>query len=205
MVFTAFGLITKGMNLLDLMGPVPATVQMIVFAAIIMCIIVTVVMNNRKEKIWDEKKKIKEKAQKPLPMYSIHIPTSQLVYANVMHWVTLTVSIVALFVPIFILVNPANNILNPNLIFSAVFNGASPNEIWALTDTGTFPGAHFYLQNIFMADSWAMLTINIGCAVGLLAVIPAALIQFFKEKNILNACLGTVMAVLILCALTGVF
>ena len=203
MVFTAFGLITKGMNLLNIIGQVPAIVQVIIFTAIIACVIMTVIINNRKVKNKGEIKQ-KKKPDKPLTMPPIYIPTSQRVYANVLHWVTLTVSIVTLFVPIFMLVNPANNVLNPNMIFTAVFNGASPSEIWALSKSGIFPGAHFYLQNIFMADSWAMLTINIGCAVGLIAAIPAVLIQFFKEKDIFNACLGTAMATLIFCAITRI-
>ena len=126
-------------------------------------------------------------------------------HAGIIHAVTFVVSIAALFVPVFILVNPSNNLLNPNMIFGAIFKGASPDQIWAASATGGFPGTHFYWQHIFKADSWAMLAVCLGCAVGLLAVVPAVLIQIFKEKQILNACLGTVMAVLIFCALTGVF
>jgi hypothetical protein len=144
-------------------------------------------------------------AAEPLSIPKLPVPASQRAYANVIHWVTLVVSIAALFVPIFVLANPANNVLNPNTIFGAIFNGASPGEIWATSGTGGFPGTHFYLQNILKADSWAMLVVNIGCAVGLFAVVPAVLIQFFKEKDRVSACLGTVMAVLIVCAMTGCF
>ena len=138
-------------------------------------------------------------------MPQISIPASERVYAGIIHAVTFVVSIAALFVPVFILVNPSNNLLNPNMIFGAIFKGASPDQIWAASATGGFPGTHFYWQHILKADSWAMLAVCLGCAVGLLAVVPAVLIQIFKEKQILNACLGTVMAALIFCALTGVF
>jgi len=202
MVFTAFGLITKGLSILDVIGSVPAVIQMIVFTAVFACVIAAVIVSNKKES--GTRKKEKQAASEPLSIPKLPVPASQRAYANVIHWVTLTVSIAALFVPIFVLANPANNVLNPNTIFGAIFNGASPSEIWATSSTGGFPGTHFYLQNILSADSWAMLVVNIGCAVGLLAVIPAVLIQFFKEKDRLSACLGTVMAALIVCAMTGV-
>lgn len=205
MVFTAFGLIAKGLNLVGLVGNVPAAVQVIIFTAIFACVIATVIVSNKKENSAKKKGETGKTAVKLLPVPDIFIPASHRAYAGVIHWVTLVVSIAALFVPIFILVNPSNNMINPNLIFSAIFKGASPDQIWAMTDTGRFPGTHFYLQNIFKADSWAMLTVNIGCAVGLLSVIPAVIIQLFKEKDILNACLGIAMAALIICALTGVF
>ena len=203
MVFTAFGLITKGLSILEVIGSVPAVVQIIVFTVIIACVIAAVLINNRKGK--NVKKKEKKVSTIPLLTPRLFIPASQRVYANVIHWVTLAVSIAALFIPIFVLADSSNNVLNPNMIFGAIFEGTSPSEIWATSSVGEFPGAHFYLQNIFKADSWAMLTVNIGCAVGLFAIVPAVIIQFFKEKSILNACLGCTMAALIVCAVTGVF
>lgn len=203
MVFTAFTLITKGLNILNLMGEVSALAQVIIFTAILACVIAVVLVNNKKEAA-NSKPKNGDTLSKPLLIPETSLPTSVRVYANIIHWIMLAVSVAALFVPIFVLANPANNVLNPNTIFGAIFNGASPSEIWAISSTGGFPGTHFYLQNILAADSWAMLVVNIGCAVGLIAVVPAVLIQFFKEKDRVCACLGTVMAALIVCAMTGV-
>jgi uncharacterized membrane protein YfcA len=201
MVFTAFGLITKGLNILGIIGSVPAIVQVAMFTAVFACAITAVILNNKKET--GAGKTAKKAAEEAPAIPKLSIPASQTAYANVIHWVTLSVSIAALFVPIFVLVNPANNVLNPNRIFGAIFNGASPEAIWATSISGAFPGTHFYLSNITKADSWAMMTVNIGCAVGLLAVLPAVLIQLLKEKNKLNAALGVAMAGLIICAMTG--
>lgn len=203
MVFTAFGLITKGLNVLNLMGNVSAVMQVIVFTAVFACVIAVIIISNKKEKAAGENPK--EKAETPTQLPEIFIPASERIYANIVHWVTFAVSIAALFVPVFVLANPSNNVLTPNTIFGAIFAGATPAEIWSMSSAGGFPGAHFYLQNISKADSWAMLTVNIGCAVGLFAVVPAVLVQLFKEKQILSACLGTAMAALIVCALIGVF
>jgi len=132
------------------------------------------------------------------------IPKSHRIYAEIIHWLTIISSIAALFVPVFILVNPKNNILNPNLIFGAIFNGAAPAEIWKLSETGAFPGAHYYLQYITKPDSWAMLAVTLGCSVGLWAVIPAVVYQIFKEKDYFCATAGTILAALIFFSMIGV-
>lgn len=206
MIFTAFGLITKGLNLLNLINEIPAIVQVILFTVVFVCIIGAMIVNNKKEKTGEKKKEKKENRAvvKPLPVPDISIPTSERAYANIIHIVTLAVSIAALFVPIFVLANPSNNVLDPNMIFGKIFEGATPGQIWAASSTGAFPGTHFYLNHILKADSWAMLTVNIGCAVGLFGVVPAVLIQIFKERDWFKALLGTAMAALIICALTGV-
>ena len=164
------------------------------------------IINNKREKTGEEKdeEKTNNTFVKPLPIPKITLPASERVYANIIHIVTLIVSIAALFVPIFVLANPSNNVLDPNIIFGKIFEGATPEQIWAASFTGEFPGVHFYINHFFKTDSWAMLTVNIGCAVGLLAVVPAVLIQYFREKHYFKALLGTVMAALIICALTGV-
>lgn len=203
MVFTAFGLVTKGLNVLSILGSIPAVVQVIIFIAVFVCVIAAVIINNKKDKTGKKKEKVKKTPVKPLPVPELFIPLSQRVYANIIHWITLAVSIAALFAPVFILVNPPNNMLNPNTIFSAIFKGAPPDQIWATAGMNGF--SNFYPQNITRADSWAMLAINLGCAAGLFAIVPAALIQLFKERNIFNACLGLIMATLVICALTGVF
>ena len=94
--------------------------------------------------------------------------------------------------------------LNPNTVFGAIFNGADPNEIWGASAFGAFPGMKAFLQNLTKTDSWAMLNVYIGCAVGLVAVVPAVIIQFFRERERLSACLGTVMIVFNNCAMIGV-
>ena len=126
------------------------------------------------------------------------------VYASVVHWITIASSLGALFIPIIILANPQNNILNPNLIFSAIFNGASPADIWAISSTGEFPGAHYYLRFPEYADSWALFIINLGCGVGLFGLLPAAFIQATKEKDWFCVAFGTILAVLIFLSMTGI-
>jgi hypothetical protein len=95
-------------------------------------------------------------------------------------------------------------VLNPNRIFAAIFSGASPGEIWALSSTGNFPGAHFYLRYPGAPDAWAMFAINLGCSVGFWGLLPAIGYQIIKEKNYFEAAAGILLALLIALSMMGV-
>ena len=133
------------------------------------------------------------KKEQVINEYKPNIPKSNLICADIVHWVTIASSLIALFAPIFILIDGNNNVLNPNVIFGAIFNGASADEIWALSSTSAFPGAHYYFQFPQSADAWAMFGVNIGCAVALWGVAPAVVLQLFKEKDYFYAILGLVL------------
>ena len=131
------------------------------------------------------------------------MPKSHKIFGSTVYWVTIFSAIGAFFVPVFILANPANNVLNPNIIFGAIFSGAAPAEVWSHSVTGAFPGAHFYLRHIAQADSWAMLFIAIGCGFGLFGLIPAAVYQIKSEKDWFCAALGIIIALLIFLSAIG--
>lgn len=201
MFFTAFGLVTKGFALLKLMSNPSGGVQLLVFAGIIAAVIVVILMDKKKENE-GKNKNAKEAELPPAPI--IQIPTSHRVFADIVHWVTLVIAVAALFVPIAILVNPSANYLNPNNIFRTIFDGGKSAEIWAASSTGSFAGVHCFFNGLSQPDAVAQLVLNIGNAVGLWAVIPAVLIQFFKEKEKLYAVLGLAFGALIILAMIGI-
>lgn len=201
MFFTAFGLVTKGFALLKLMQNPSGGVQLLVFAGIIAAVIVAILLDKKKE---NDGNTAKTEEIEPVKAPKLEIPLSHRVFADVVHWVTLIVSVAALFVPISILINPTANFLNPNTIFYTIFEGGKSAEIWAQSATGGFCGAHSYLTDITKPDAVAQLIVNIGCAVGLFAVIPAAVIQLFKEKERLYSLLGTVFGALVVLAMVGI-
>ena len=124
------------------------------------------------------------------------------VFGKVMYWIAFVCGTLALFLPIWILAQPENNVLNPHIIFEAIFNGAPLDEIWSHSVTGAFPGAHFSFAYITRADSWASLFINLICGVGLLGLIPAMAYQV-KEKDWFCAFLSFIIATLIFLSMTG--
>jgi hypothetical protein len=129
---------------------------------------------------------------------------SHAVYAQTVHLITIISAIVSLFVPILIMAFPEADLLNPNRIFAAIFSGAKPGEIWALSKAGGFPGAHFFLRFPRAPDAWAMFGINLGCSVGLWGLIPAVVIQIKHEKNYFEAFMGIILGLLLLLSMLGV-
>ncbi len=206
MFFTSFGLIAKAFTMLGIIKTVSPIFQLIVFGAIMCWIFYTI---TKKGKVPDAPKQEKEseisiEKNNEEKVKAIKIPHSHIIYSEIVHWVTIISSVLALFIPIFILLKPDNNLLNPNLILGAIFSGAKISEIWGMSSAGVFPGAHYGLTNLGMADSWALLSINIGCSVAIWAIIPAILFQLFKEKDYFSAILGIVFTCLVFFSMIGV-
>jgi hypothetical protein len=134
----------------------------------------------------------------------LSLAQSHAIYARLIHILTIASAVMALFMPIFILAFSGANVLNPNKVFAAIFSGAKPGEIWALASGGNFPGAHFYLRFPRAPDAWAMFSINLGCSVGLWALLPAASRQLVKEKNYFEAFAGFCLALLIFLSMVGI-
>lgn len=132
----------------------------------------------------------------------VHISKSQQVYGIVIHWITIASAIVAMVAPVLILLRPEHNVLNPNFIFAAIWEGQGIDEIWAGAEGG-FPGAHFYLQNFWAGDGFAQFGIAFGCSVAVWGLIPA-IFNYIKEKEYVYAGLGLFIAALIIFALLDI-
>lgn len=216
MFFTAYGLVFKGLNKL---GVAPQIVdklitneaQIAMFVVIIGATIASIILQNAKAK--KAAVPVEEKAEETVAEVAateekkeviVPIAPSERIYANIIHWVTIASCVLALIAPVIILLNPSNNILDPSAIFDMIFAGATPDEVWATATTGGFPGAHYYFSLFSSADSWAQIALNLGCSVGLWALIPASIRQLTKEKSPLYGILGLVLAALIVLAMIGV-
>lgn len=132
------------------------------------------------------------------------VPKSAHVYAEVVHWITIAVCVIALFAPLFIISNPQNNLLNPNMIFAKIIQGATTNEIWSISATGAFPGAHYYLQHPAWGDSIAMFAVALGCSVGLWALVSCAALLLSRERERFYGVVSLAFALVIVLSMFGV-
>lgn len=205
MFFTSYGLVTKALTTLGLIGKVSSFSEVIFFTAIIALVIIAIIRDSKKSKPAKASGSEIKASEEKMKSYEVELPLSERAYANVIHVVTIISSVLALFAPLLIMINPSANILNPNRIFQAIISGGKINDIWALASTQTFPGSHYYLWHMNMSDSWAQLAISLGCSVGLWALIPSVALKFFKEKNIKDGILGLVLLLLIALSMMGVF
>ena len=124
------------------------------------------------------------------------------VFAGVIHWVTISAGVAALFLPLLILIRPEHNLLNPNIALQRIFDGASLPEVWAMSQAGSFPGAR--TCQLAWGDSWAMLLLQAGCAASLFALIPAAVYHIVKEKDWFCGILELTLSLLIALSAAGV-
>ena len=132
------------------------------------------------------------------------IDKSQLYYGKVVHWITIVSCLISLTCPVFILSFPNRNILNPSLIFNAIFEGKRPAEIWAAAGVPFKPGSFWKLfaGNLFTPDGFAAFALVLGCSVTLWALIPAVW-QFHKKKNYFFVFVSLFVMVLIILAMSG--
>ena len=129
---------------------------------------------------------------------------AQQYYGIVAHWITIVSCMIALFAPVLILLFPDKNLLNPNLLFGAIFEGKNPTEIWAVAGVPFKTGDYWrlFFQNIFTPDGFATLGLVLGCSVTLWALIPAAW-SFSRQKEYFYCGVSILVMTLIILAMSG--
>ncbi|MDR2730491.1 MAG: hypothetical protein LBB81_06290 [Treponema sp.] len=132
------------------------------------------------------------------------IDKSQLYYGKVVYWITIVSCLVSLLTMVFILLFPRSNILDPIVVFDAIFKGKNPGEIWNAA------GVHFksgdfwklFIKNLFTPDGLAAFGVTLGCSVTLWALIPAVW-QFKKKKEYFCVFASIFIMALIVLAMSG--
>ena len=216
MIITSFSLLTKGLEILNIIGGVSHLTHVAVFLITAAVILLFIFRDNKKKTSQGSEQRITAiPARKPintgLPRFARNdgegtdqIPKSNLIFGNVVYWIIIVCAAAMLILPAIILAAPDANMLHPNIIFGEIFAGASPRQIWSRSAAGDFPGAHFYIGNLNLADGWAMLFMNIGCGVGFFGLAAAVIYQITKEKDWFCAILGAALSAMILLSATGV-
>jgi len=133
------------------------------------------------------------------------IGKSQMYFGLVYHWVIIVSCLVSLITPVFILLFPDSNIMNPNIVFSAVFEGKRASEIWEAAGAD-FNAVGFWkllAGNILSPDGFAMFGITLGCSVALWALVPAAC-RFIAKRNWFYAAVCFFIMALMALAMSGI-
>ena len=135
----------------------------------------------------------------------IQITKSQWVFGQIVHYVTIVSCLIALLSPVLIMIFRSSNILNPNLVFDAIFDGKKYDEIWRIANV-SFDQIGFWnllAHNFYKPDGFAYVGIVLGCSVALWGLIPAAIINL-RKKQILFGCICIFVATLIVLAMSGI-
>jgi hypothetical protein len=110
------------------------------------------------------------------------IAQSQIVFGDIVYWLTITSAIICIIGPVLSFAAMGNNVLNPHYLFANMWTGMGPNGIMEKMGSIGATG-HYWIQNLTTGDGFTMLGMVIGCVVALPAMLIAAIIYLVKEKS----------------------
>lgn len=130
------------------------------------------------------------------------MPGAQIVYGEVVYWITIAAAIISIIGPVIAVINIDNNVLNPHFLFAAIFDGKTPEVIWEEVGGG-FPGGHFYKNNFLYGDGFTQFGLALGCSAAFWALIGAAA-AYRKDKTYLYVILSLWVAAMVAFAAFGI-
>jgi hypothetical protein len=101
------------------------------------------------------------------------VPDPQSVYGRIIFWLVLVAASINVIGPMMSITFPGNNMMNPQRVFSAIWQGNTPHDVWQQAGGG-FPGGHFWVRNLDTWDGLTQFGIVIGCAGAFLALLATA-------------------------------
>jgi hypothetical protein len=108
------------------------------------------------------------------------MPREQIVYGEIVYWITVVSCIICTIGPLIAMINVENNILNPHYLFANIFEGKNAQAIWQEVGGG-FPGGHFYLKNFTAGDGFTQFGLALGCSVALWALLGSAVVYLSRK------------------------
>jgi hypothetical protein len=136
---------------------------------------------------------------------SIDQPLANRVYGTIIYWTSIIAAIICILAPVIALAFPERNVLDPQYLFSSIWEGAKPEVVWNAAGEG-FPGGHFWINNLTYGDGFMQFGIVIGGACAGFALLGAA-IGYLKQKprNFGWALLSIVICLFIVLAAIGIY
>ena len=87
---------------------------------------------------------------------------AQCVYGVVVYWLCIAASLVCIVGPVCAIAFPGNTVANPHFLFSAIWRGLTPDQVWESVSNG-FPGGHFWIRNLGTGDGLTQFGLVLGC------------------------------------------
>lgn len=126
-----------------------------------------------------------------------------IIYGDVIYWGTLLGTFIALAGMSWAFLG-GDNVLDVGYVFSAMWQGHGPKEIWeGALGAGNAPNHHWYLSSLSSGDALSMF----GMAFAVFSVVPGMLLSayyLFKEKLPMFAVFALISATIIVLTLLGV-
>lgn len=132
-------------------------------------------------------------------------PRPQLIYGEFVYWLSIIAALICTVAPIFAIAFPQGDILDPHLLFSAIWAGKSPDAIWQQA-AGGFPGWHFWLHNLSSGDAVIQFGIELGCCCAGLGLLVTSISYLTQKPRLYGwAIAALVIAIFIALAAAGIY
>jgi len=113
------------------------------------------------------------------------IPVENIICGQILYWICIIGSWLAMIGPIISLLFPENNLSSPYQAFDLVWGGKKPAEIWNVLLSGkNFPGPHFWIHHLPKGDAITQLGLWLGCSCAFPATFIIGIIYLFKKDFI---------------------
>ena len=110
----------------------------------------------------------------------VQLPLSYRVYGVIIYWISIIAALICTLAPIVAIAFPNRNLLNPEFLFSTIWQGEKPEAVWQ-TVGGGFPGGHFWIHNLTYGDGIIQFGLVLGCSCAGIALLGTA-ISYIMEK-----------------------
>lgn len=133
------------------------------------------------------------------------VPRAQRIFGDVVYWLCIVATALCIVGPVLSLLYPERNVLNPYFLFSTIWKGAKPEEVWKQV-AGGFPGAHFWVGNLGSFDGMIQLGLVIGCSCTLFALVPTAVSYLrTRPRGLFWVIVAAVIAAEVVLAALGIY
>ena len=112
------------------------------------------------------------------------IQLSQIVFGDIIYWLTVTAAIFCMVGPVLAFLSMDSNVLNPHHLFANIWSGMEPGAIWAAAGEAN-GGEHQWIYSLTAGDGIIQLGLIIGCSVALPAMLAAACMSSFSSVSLL--------------------
>ena len=130
-------------------------------------------------------------------------PLHNRVYGEIVYWITFTSCLICFVGPMFSMIWPDKNAMNPYFTYALVFEGMTGSEIW-MTLYGDWPWFHsVWWNNFFTGDGFTMFGITLGTTVAVWALIPTMFV-FAKNKQPQYVIFSLIVVFMVIFAASGI-
>jgi hypothetical protein len=132
-------------------------------------------------------------------------PLANRVYGIIMYWLSIVAAVICIFAPVLSVAFPENNVLDPQFLFSTIWEGAKPDTVWQAANSG-FPGGHFWMNHMTYGDGITQFGIVLGgCCAGVALFGTAIAYLKQKPKSYGWALLSIIISMMVFLAAIGIY